>query len=197
MSEKSEDRYLLLQPEHIRVDIDPMDAILQNVCHPWSSYTEEAMVVLLQTRILKTSLALPEYKVLKKREPGWGEIVSLEGALKLVQGLRPRNLIGENTEPEAVQTARRMERDGLEVAVLLEISTGHMSERDSKKLDSGNVGGLVIYELSEYGWLVWTGLNESFTAAEAAKENGMSDAFQTVLSHATKHNITWVKLFEW
>lgn len=74
---------------------------------------------------------------------------------------------------------------------VLDISTGHMTKEDSERLTAAVIKGDVpVYELSEYGWLIYVGeLEENWPA-----EDGWSTEFRQVLREAqTEHSCDYVR----
>ena len=72
---------------------------------------------------------------------------------------------------------------------VFDVSTGHMTKKDADELEAECHGGYApVYELHEYGWLVYVGEIE-----DNWPEEEMSTAFRDVLEEAKELGCDYVR----
>ncbi|MEK3955921.1 MULTISPECIES: DUF5983 family protein [unclassified Psychrobacillus] len=78
----------------------------------------------------------------------------------------------------------------LEISSMLTISTAHISEETAKLIESNAIQGLIHYQKNEYGWFIYTGVEED----EVELKEDLPEDLKSVMDVAIRHNCIWLCL---
>jgi hypothetical protein len=84
----------------------------------------------------------------------------------------------------------------LEIHKTLVLSTAHMTEADSNLLPYADECGLVVYELDEYGWMIYVNdeyLRNESTPLSLSELSDFSDGFKQAIKLAQDNDCEWLR----
>ena len=80
----------------------------------------------------------------------------------------------------------------LEIHKVLVLSTAHMTEGDSNLLPYAEEYGLVVYEMDEFGWMIY--VNDEYLQKVLPPElSDFSDGFKQAIKLAQKNGCEWLR----